>query len=149
MCISRLVEFELQLELKIEQKKGTSLVKLVLSRENPRHRQCADRTSVRPSYIFRYQHIELVGTAHSSCLRYVAVIVSAVVHCRSYVVSDHSMTCPCSSLHCSFMYYNLASWGCKWLVPADSVAISKIYNWDGQTLYCFEACRVLSTRAIT
>jgi hypothetical protein len=34
------------------------------------------------------------------------------------------------------------------LVPADSVAISKIYNWDGQTLYCFEACRVLTTRAI-
>jgi hypothetical protein len=35
-----------------------------------------------------------------------------------------------------------------WLVPADSVAISKIYHWDGQTLYCFEACRVLITRAI-
>jgi hypothetical protein len=32
MCISRLVEFELLLELKIEQKDGTSLVKLVLSR---------------------------------------------------------------------------------------------------------------------
>jgi hypothetical protein len=32
MCISRLVEFELLLELKIEQKNGTSLVKLVLSR---------------------------------------------------------------------------------------------------------------------
>jgi hypothetical protein len=52
MCISTLVEFELLMELKIEQKNGTSLVKLVLSRENPRHRQCADRTSVRPSYIF-------------------------------------------------------------------------------------------------
>jgi hypothetical protein len=63
MVISRLVKFELLLELKIEQKKGTSLVKPVLSRENPRHRQCADRTSVRPSYIFRYQHIELAGTA--------------------------------------------------------------------------------------
>jgi hypothetical protein len=24
----------------------------------------------------------------------------------------------------------------------------EIYNWDGQTLYCFEACRVLITRAI-
>jgi hypothetical protein len=32
MCIIRLVEFELLLELKIEQKNGTSLVKLVLSR---------------------------------------------------------------------------------------------------------------------
>jgi hypothetical protein len=32
MCISRLVEFELLLELKSEQKNGTSLVKLVLSR---------------------------------------------------------------------------------------------------------------------
>jgi hypothetical protein len=32
MCISRLVEFELLFELKFEQKKGTSLVKLVLSR---------------------------------------------------------------------------------------------------------------------
>jgi hypothetical protein len=32
MCTSRLVEFELLLELKIEQKNGTSLVKLVLSR---------------------------------------------------------------------------------------------------------------------
>jgi hypothetical protein len=32
MCISSLVEFELLLELKIEQKDGTSLVKLVLSR---------------------------------------------------------------------------------------------------------------------
>jgi hypothetical protein len=33
MCIiSRLVEFELFLELKFKQKKGTSLVKLVLSR---------------------------------------------------------------------------------------------------------------------
>jgi hypothetical protein len=32
MCISRLMEFELLLELKIEQKNGTSLVKLVLSR---------------------------------------------------------------------------------------------------------------------
>jgi hypothetical protein len=32
MCISRLVDFELFLELKFEQKKGTSLVKLVLSR---------------------------------------------------------------------------------------------------------------------
>jgi hypothetical protein len=31
MCISRLVEFGLLLELKFEQKKGTSLVKLVLS----------------------------------------------------------------------------------------------------------------------
>jgi hypothetical protein len=65
MCISRLVEFELLFQLKIEQKKGTSLVKLVLSRENPRHRQCVDRTSVRPSYIFRYQHIELSGTTHT------------------------------------------------------------------------------------
>jgi hypothetical protein len=68
MCISRLVEFELLLELKIEQKHGTSLVKLVLSRENPRHRQCADRTSVCPSYIFQYQYIELAGTAHKGCL---------------------------------------------------------------------------------
>jgi hypothetical protein len=49
MCTSRLVEFELQLELNIEQKKGTSLVKLVSLRENPRHHQCADRASVRPS----------------------------------------------------------------------------------------------------
>jgi hypothetical protein len=32
LCISRLVKFELLLELKIEQKDGTSLVKLVLSR---------------------------------------------------------------------------------------------------------------------
>jgi hypothetical protein len=32
MCISRLVEFELILELKIEQKHGTSLIKLVLLR---------------------------------------------------------------------------------------------------------------------
>jgi hypothetical protein len=32
VCINRLVEFELLLELKIEQKHGTSLVKLVLSR---------------------------------------------------------------------------------------------------------------------
>jgi hypothetical protein len=32
MCISRLVEFELLLELKFEQKKGTSLVKLVSAR---------------------------------------------------------------------------------------------------------------------
>jgi hypothetical protein len=32
MCISRLVKFELLLELKIEQKKGTLLVKPVLSR---------------------------------------------------------------------------------------------------------------------
>jgi hypothetical protein len=52
MCISILVEFELLLELKIEQKPVTSLVKLVLSRENPRHRQCVDRTSVRPSFIY-------------------------------------------------------------------------------------------------
>jgi hypothetical protein len=78
VCISRLVEFELLLELKIEQKKGTSLVKLGLSRENLRHRQCADRTSIRPR--------------------------------RGL---------------------------------ADSVAISKIYNWDGQThcprTDCFEA----------
>jgi hypothetical protein len=59
----KLAEFELLLELKIEQKTGTSPDKLVLSRENPRHRQCADRTSVRPSYIFLYQHIELAGTA--------------------------------------------------------------------------------------
>jgi hypothetical protein len=34
MCISRLVELELLLELKIEQKSGTSLVKLVLLRRN-------------------------------------------------------------------------------------------------------------------
>jgi hypothetical protein len=59
----RLVKLELHLELKFEQKKGTSLVKLVLSRENPRHRQCADQTSVRPSYIFPYQHIQLAGTS--------------------------------------------------------------------------------------
>jgi hypothetical protein len=32
LCISRLVDFELLLELKIEQKNGTPLVKLVLSR---------------------------------------------------------------------------------------------------------------------
>jgi hypothetical protein len=31
LCISRLVEFELLFELKFEPKKGTSLVKLVLS----------------------------------------------------------------------------------------------------------------------
>jgi hypothetical protein len=24
----------------------------------------------------------------------------------------------------------------------------EIYNWDGQTLYCFEACRVLITRGM-
>jgi hypothetical protein len=42
MCISRLEDFELLMELKFEQKKGTSLVKLVLLQENPRHRQCAD-----------------------------------------------------------------------------------------------------------
>jgi hypothetical protein len=53
---------ELDIQLKLEQKSGTSLVKLVLSRENPRHRQCADQTSVRPSYIFPYQHIQLAGT---------------------------------------------------------------------------------------
>jgi hypothetical protein len=33
VCISTLVDFELLLELKIEQKQGTSLVKLVLSRK--------------------------------------------------------------------------------------------------------------------
>jgi hypothetical protein len=63
MVISRLEKFELLLELKIEQKHGTSLVKLVLLRENPRHRQCADSASVFPSYIFPYQHIQLAGTS--------------------------------------------------------------------------------------
>jgi hypothetical protein len=32
LCISRLVDFELLMELKLEQKPGTSLVKLLLSR---------------------------------------------------------------------------------------------------------------------
>jgi hypothetical protein len=36
VCISRLVEFELLFELKFEQKYGTSLVKLVLSRRKSR-----------------------------------------------------------------------------------------------------------------
>jgi hypothetical protein len=47
MVISTLVKFELLLELKIEQKHGTSLVKLDLLRRS--------RVSVRPSYIFRYK----------------------------------------------------------------------------------------------
>jgi hypothetical protein len=53
LCISRLVDFELLLELKIEQKDGTSLVKLVV--ENPGYKQ-----SVYPSQLFR------VNTAHGS-----------------------------------------------------------------------------------
>jgi hypothetical protein len=65
MVISRLVKLGLHLELKFEQKKGTSLVKLVLWQENPRHRQCADRTSFCPSYIFPYQHIQLAGTSQT------------------------------------------------------------------------------------
>jgi hypothetical protein len=48
MCISRLVEFELQLELKIEQKYGTSLVKLVLSRR----RSASLLQSVCPSQLY-------------------------------------------------------------------------------------------------
>jgi hypothetical protein len=47
MCISRLVEFELLLELKFEQKKGTSLVKPVLSR-----RKSGLRQSVCPSQLY-------------------------------------------------------------------------------------------------
>jgi hypothetical protein len=50
-------------------------VKLVLSRENPRHRQCVDQTSVRPSDIFPYQHIELAGTR----LEYALLILSFFV----------------------------------------------------------------------
>jgi hypothetical protein len=50
MCISRLVEFELLLELKFDQEMGTSLVKLVLSRRKSGYY----RAPVRPIYIFRY-----------------------------------------------------------------------------------------------
>jgi hypothetical protein len=60
MCISRLVEFELLLELKIEQKKGTSLVKLVLLL-----RKSASRQSVCPSQLY-WENIatDLLGTRH-------------------------------------------------------------------------------------
>jgi hypothetical protein len=59
MCISRLVKFELLLELKIEQKKGTSLVKLVLSRRKSGLR--TERLSV-PVIYFGYRagiHLDL------------------------------------------------------------------------------------------
>jgi hypothetical protein len=51
LCISRSVYFELLLELKIEQKDGTSLVKLVLSRRKSGLR--TERLSV-PVIYFRY-----------------------------------------------------------------------------------------------
>jgi hypothetical protein len=58
LCISRLVDFELLLELKIEQKKGTSL-----------HTSCCRLSqalnspvrSVRPSDIFRYPRVFPLG----------------------------------------------------------------------------------------
>jgi hypothetical protein len=54
-CTSRLVEFELLLELQIKQKKGTSLVKLVLS-----CRKSGLLHSVCPSQLYR------VNSAHGS-----------------------------------------------------------------------------------
>jgi hypothetical protein len=62
MVISRLVKFELLLELKIEQKHGTSLVKLVLSRIKSGLLQ-----SVCPSqlYIFDIGQ-ESAGTSHKN-----------------------------------------------------------------------------------
>jgi hypothetical protein len=58
MCINRLVEFELLLELKIEQKSGTSLVKPVLSRRKSGLR--TERLSI-PVIYFGYR-ISLSGT---------------------------------------------------------------------------------------
>jgi hypothetical protein len=52
VCINRLVEFELLLELKIEQKNGTSLVKPVLSRRKSGLR--TERLSV-PVIYFGYR----------------------------------------------------------------------------------------------
>jgi hypothetical protein len=46
MVISRLVKFELRLELKIEQKHGTSLVKLVLSGRKSASRQSVCRSQL-------------------------------------------------------------------------------------------------------
>jgi hypothetical protein len=84
MYISRLVEFELLLELKFEQKKGTSLVKLVLSR----------RKSVSPSvrgpdvcpsqFIFRYLSIQWLGPR-------LPLVLSSLWEYRLRLLDQHAM----------------------------------------------------------
>jgi hypothetical protein len=55
------VDFELLLELKIEQKHGTSLHTASCT---GRVKDENSRASVRPSELFQYQHIILAGTSH-------------------------------------------------------------------------------------
>jgi hypothetical protein len=64
MVISRLVEFELLLELKFEKKKGTSLVKPLLSRRKSFPviylRYSAGSTRTSPTYVFLFQETWLI-----------------------------------------------------------------------------------------
>jgi hypothetical protein len=73
MCISRLVEFELLLELKIEQKMALHCIPRVKGRVKP----CA---SVRPSDIYRYQPMVPLGPCRPFCSQDYVQIIWCALH---------------------------------------------------------------------
>jgi hypothetical protein len=111
MIISRLEEFELLLELKLEQKKGTSLVKLVLS-----HRKSGLLQSVCPSpwYIL---DIALGFTRTSPIAR---AWHTAKIRAKSLIVSKKKL------------FYSSRTYAVKWQFLAENETSGKLDRSDTQ-----------------